>query len=43
MWFRPAFGKQGGRYLRLSYATGYNQLDEALDWVKKAATVLMTA
>jgi len=32
-----AFGKLGEEYLRLSYATAYDQLDEALDRIEKAA------
>jgi len=32
-----AFEKHGEDYLRLSYATAYNQLEEALDRIENAA------
>jgi len=38
-----AFGKHGEGYLRLSYATSYDQLEEALNRIEKAAKVFETA
>jgi len=38
-----AFGKHGEGYIRLSYATAYDKLDEALNRIEKAAKTFKKA